>query len=70
VRDRLVQLEAVNGGFSSIHVIAQAKPSDKKARPVRWVLLLASMLLSAFAATGVCVLIENIRQRNQHLSAA
>jgi hypothetical protein len=64
VREKIKQLEAMQGEvFSNVLTIETAHPADRKARPVRWVILLASVLMAAFVSSAVCVLWEGIKAK-------
>lgn len=64
VREKIKQLEAMQGEvFSNVLTIETAHPADRKARPVRWVILLASVLMAAFVSSAACVLWEGIKAK-------
>jgi hypothetical protein len=46
------------GDFSTILVVEDAKPADRKARPVRWIILAASLLISGLVSLIAVVLID------------
>lgn len=60
-REKVEVLEAMfNTDYNTLLSSGPALPSDKKARPIRWVILLATLLLSALVAIFGAVLIDRI----------
>jgi len=60
-REKVEVLEAMfNTDYNTLLVSGPALPADKKARPIRWVILLATLLLSALVAIFGAVLIDRI----------
>ncbi len=60
-REKVEVLEAMfDTDYNTLLVSGPALPSDKKARPIRWVILLATLLLSALVAIFGAVLIDRI----------
>lgn len=58
-REKLEALNAIsNMDYSPIHTTEKATASDKKARPVRWVILLASLVISLGVSTFAAILID------------
>lgn len=50
--------------FSAVSQVQKAMASDRKAKPVRWIIMLTSFLLCGFAAIATALLIEGIRLNN------
>ena len=46
--------------FTTILITEQAKPSDKKARPIRWIILLATLILAAVVSIAGAILVDKI----------
>ena len=60
-REKVEVLEAMfDTDYNTLLVSGPALPSDKKARPIRWVILLATLLISALVAVFGAVLIDRI----------
>ena len=52
---------SANNNFSSIFVIEKAKPSDKKSKPVRWLIVLTSVLIAFLFSVFAVLLIEQYK---------
>ncbi len=63
------KMEAINlmnaQDYTTIMVPDQAYPSDRKARPVRWVILLASVLVTALVSILGALLIERVTEERK-----
>lgn len=67
----LGQYEATTGyDFRSLFITEKAYPSDKKDRPVRWIIVVSTMLLVAFITVIGVVLIEKYREIRPELHNA
>lgn len=65
------QYEATTGyDFRSIFVIEKAYPSDKKDRPVRWIIVVSAMLLVTFVTLIGVVLVEKYKEIRPELKNA
>ncbi len=59
LEDRVVGLKAMKGvSFDSVLSVETAQPSDKKARPVRWIIIVTTLLVSSIVSVGCLVLID------------
>ena len=60
-REKVEVLEAMfNTDYNTLLISGEALPSDRKARPIRWVILLATLMISALVAIFGAVLIDRI----------
>lgn len=60
-QDRISVLEMMSEAtFNTIFVIEEAFPSDRKSRPVRWIILVATFMLSLLGSIIGIILIERI----------
>ena len=48
--------------FTTILITEKAKPADKKARPVRWIILLATLILAAVVTITGAILVDKITE--------
>lgn len=60
-RDKVHYLESMNStAYSTLLIPELAQPSDRKARPVRWVILAATLLISSLVSIIGAVLIDRL----------
>ncbi len=52
---------SANNDFSSIYVIEKAKPADKKSKPVRWLIVVSSLLIALLFSIFAILLIEQYK---------
>ncbi|MEM9722481.1 MAG: hypothetical protein AAGA10_24650, partial [Bacteroidota bacterium] len=61
VQKKIINLDKMNEtNFHTILITERAQPADRKARPVRWVLLVAVAFLSTIAAVVGIVLVDRL----------
>ena len=53
---------AANASFSSIYLLESAYPSEKKVKPVRWLIVVGSLLGALFLSLTVVVSIEKVKE--------
>ncbi len=57
--ERIIGLRSMKDmDFDSIMSVEKAQPSDKKARPVRWVIILATLLITTIVSIGCLILLD------------
>ncbi len=65
-QEKVEVLEAMfDTDYNTLLMSGKALPSDKKARPIRWVILLATFLIAALASVFGAVLIDRISARTE-----
>jgi hypothetical protein len=52
-----------NGAFSTILIVEEAKPADRKSRPIRWIILAAALMISGLVSLIAVVLIDFLTKR-------
>lgn len=57
-----------NSEFSSLFVLEEAQPADKKKKPVRWIIVVSATLLAFFLSLIAVVLIEQYRDIREELN--
>jgi uncharacterized protein involved in exopolysaccharide biosynthesis len=48
--------------FSTLYIVEDATPAEKKSKPVRWMIVLGTALASFFAATLFAVVLELLQR--------
>lgn len=60
----------VNNEFSSLYIIEGAQPADKKTKPVRWLIVVSSVLIALFLSIVAAVVIEQYKDIKYELNNA
>jgi uncharacterized protein involved in exopolysaccharide biosynthesis len=54
-----------DSAFSTILIVEEAKPADRKSRPIRWIILAASLMISGLVSLIAVVLIDFLTKREE-----
>jgi hypothetical protein len=66
LREKMHYLEIMDSGqFPTVMMAEPAQPSDRKARPVRWVILLASLMIAGMTAVLAAVAADRLQAAAQ-----
>lgn len=54
-----------DSAFSTILIVEDAKPADRKSRPIRWIILAASLMISGLVSLIAVVLIDFLTKKEE-----